>query len=227
MSRTRVLFVVALSVLLLSLAFAFGRATLATPAQQGSDLTGSQASPPNPSTPSLSSQGEMASADAASAPAATLPYTPTFWYKYYNGSDFISRSPTQYETVYAAPGGIYSSAGTLSQFITRVDLPQGARIREIIFIFVDNSTEDIGYWLVRYDPLNNAYSDLISNATSGAATSIRTQTTTGAPITTIDNCNYAYQLNVRTYVANSTQTIKGFRVGFEIPLNYLPLIMGR
>ena len=162
--------------------------------------------------------------DADSAPAATLPVTPGLWYKYFTGFDFVSRRPTEYQTVEVYVGGIRSSAGTSNDFVTRLDLPQGARIKEIIFLYVDNATSNINFWLVRYDPLNNTFSDLASQATSGASTAVRTQTATGSPITTIDNRNYTYQLQAWTYVANETHVIKGFRVGYEIPLVYLPLI---
>jgi hypothetical protein len=183
------------------------------------------APPPPSSASSVSSQGEDAPADAANAPAATLPVTPGTWYKYFTGFDFMSRRPTQYQPVEVYVGGIRSSAGTFNDFVTRLDLPQGARITEVIFLFVDNTTSNISYWLVRYDPLNNTFSDLVSSTTAGASAAVRTQTTSGAPIiTTIDNRNYTYQLQARTYVADETHVIKGFRVGYEIPIIYLPLI---
>lgn len=221
--RMRTVSAVVLGLLVVGL-LAFGGVSLAALQQQTVDPGSSQETPPPSSSSSASSQGEEAPMEASVAPAAALPVTPGTWYKYYNGTDFISRSPTQYQTVYVVPGGIHASAGTSNDFITRLDLPQGARITEIVFLFIDNSTSDISYWLVRYDPLNDAYWDLISRSTAGASASVRTHTTTGSPITTVDNRNYAYQLNVRTRVANSSQVIKGFRVGYQIPVVYLPLV---
>lgn len=227
MIHLRTLSVVILGFLVLGLLFTFGGASWAALRQQGADPGSSQATPSSSSSATLpgSSQGEAAPLEASVAPAATLPVTPGLWYKYYTGSDFISRSPTQCQPVYVIPGGICSSTATSCDFITRLDLPQGARITEIIFLFIDNSSSDMSYWLVRFDPLNDTFSDLISKATSGASSAVRTQTTTGSPITTIDNRYYTYQLQVRTSVAGTAQTIKGFRVGFQIPAVYLPLVM--
>jgi hypothetical protein len=223
MKSRKIFLIVLLAVLLMGLASGLSQA-------QGPD-----GAPPPPNTDAkqneeaittgASSQEGVAPVDAGNAPAATLPVTPGLWYKYFTGFDFVSRRPTQYQSVEVNFGGIRSSVGTFNDFVTRLDLTQGARIKEVIFLFVDNAPSDISYWLVRYDPLNNTFADLVSQTTSGASTAVRTQTTTGSPITTIDNRNYTYQLQARTYTADVTHVIKGFRVGYEIPLVYLPLIV--
>src|SRR5262245_61580491 len=99
--------------------------------------------------PGLASAAALppAGQDMVARPASILPVTPGVTYRVYGGTEFRPRnSGTQYATDL---GRTSWAGGPSDAFVVRLDLPQGAQITELLFLYVDNSPANLNFFLTR------------------------------------------------------------------------------
>lgn len=157
---------------------------------------------------------------------AAVPTTPGTTYKTFSGGAF---SPTNSSLTYSAQGGaVYATAlppGGFS-FSLELDLPQGAKITEVVFFVVDNDTAsnmDLG--LRSYNPETNSFSALETASSSGASTSLQTIVVPVDPPVQVDNTTTSYRLRVAPRVASSAHLLRGARIGYIVSQVYLPSVL--
>jgi len=160
--------------------------------------------------------------DTAIPAVATTPGT---FYRTFSGSRF---QPTSSALTYAALGGaIYATAlppGGYS-FSLDFDLPFGATITEVVFFVIDNdSTSNIDLGLRSYDPQADTFSSLESAASSGNSPQLQVIVIPVDPPVQVDNTTTSYRLRVAPGVASSAHLLRGARIGYTIPMSFLPLI---
>ncbi len=121
---------------------------------------------------------------------------------------------------YQGPGGI-SCAGTATDFTTRAQLPQGARITGLDYRFVDNSAlVSSNVSLVAYDTFeqSGAVTATIATAVSdGDDGSRRTSSSTPATTHIVNNDRYSYQLNWSPFACSAEIQIVGAAVRYTLP----------
>jgi len=164
---------------------------------------------------------DMAQAELALPSVATAPGT---YYRTFSGSRF---QPTASALTYAALGGaIYATAlppGGFS-FSMDFDLPHGATITEVVFFVIDNDATNMGLSLRSYDPETDAFVVIESSSSSGASSALQAIVIPVDPQIQVNNTTTSYRLRVAPSVATSTHLLRGARVGYTVPLAYLPMI---
>jgi hypothetical protein len=160
--------------------------------------------------------------DPAASPAAVGPT----YYRTYSGIEFM---PTTSNLTYSALGtGRYALAipGCCFSLRRPLDLPNGAQMTAITLYAIDNDvTYDIVLQLYRIAPsAGGSQAELDSLATIGANASSQTVTSTGSPITTIDNSLYAYSLRYAPVITGQDHLLVGVRVEYTVPTAFLPFV---
>ncbi len=144
--------------------------------------------------------------------------TPGMTYKLFSGFDFEPNT-SNLGYSYTASGRYATVLDSTAGFSLRLDLPQGAQVYEIMFLYRDNSTLSLNFFVSTYTPSTRRYSDPYSANTDGVqATNIMGYTffnPSGAALFSIDNVNTEYRLRVRMSEASSNQIIYGARVGYK------------
>lgn len=136
-------------------------------------------------------------------------------YKTIGGQNF---SPRDSDLTYGTGGSgmpIWAKANGAEIFAARVDLPQGARITEVVWYIVDNdAVNDAQLFLTRWDGVGSM-ADLSSRSTTSAATGIQALVTDVTPASIyVDNTASTYELQARLWGESSAILFYGARVGY-------------
>jgi hypothetical protein len=172
-------------------------------------------------------EGQQAALTAAKSGDNILavPTTPGTNYRTFSGTRF---QPTSSALTYAAlSGAIYATAipaGGFS-FSLEMDLPQGAKITEVVFFVVDNDASNISLSLVSYDPEANDSITLKSAFSSGASPTLQTIIIPVDPPIQVENTTTSYRLRVAPGVAATSQLLRGARIGYTASPLFLPTIL--
>jgi hypothetical protein len=153
------------------------------------------------------------------------PTTPGTFYKTVAGLDFIPEANT---TVYdrgTATGQLELEAASVdSEFVFRLELPQGAVITEVLWYFTKpTASGGYNFELRRIEPSNSDVLALYSNdtapAVAGGAIQLLTGTTTATVAQrTVDNTAFTYSLQADLpFVAAQIFLFYGVRVGYTLP----------
>jgi hypothetical protein len=158
---------------------------------------------------------------ASETAIATIPTTPGLTYKMYDSGHFSRfNSDTQFTYVL---GGLTVTAGTPS-FGQTLDLPGGAAVEEITFFFVDNGPETISF------TFTSVPADALAGTLHGSAdtTGIQTDgilsaTISGSPLTTIDNSQRLYRIEMDLPAGGSSEyRLQALRVGYRLQVSVPP-----
>lgn len=171
-------------------------------------------------------EGILVTAEGNSDEFAELmaaPTAPGTMYRSYSGTAFTPTASTMTyapigSAVYvtAIPAGGYSLSYELS-------LPHGAAITEVVFYLVDNHMENFSLSLRSYNDMG--FLQIRASGTSSRASgAIQTIIIPVDPPVVVDNTTSTYRLRVVPGVANSNHLLYGARVGYTVPLNFLPMI---
>jgi hypothetical protein len=109
--------------------------------------------------------------------------------------------------------GIYSSDGVSADFITPVQVPQGATVTKLTMFYNNTATASSGtLWFVRYrlDGNTTDQASVVAPATPAGYGSVSTTFTT-----VIDNTTYAYGFVWRS--AANTNTLAGAQIDYTLP----------
>ncbi len=128
-------------------------------------------------------------------------------------------SDTQFEYVL---GGLTVTAGTAS-FGQTLDLPGGAAVEEITLFFVDNGPETISFTFTSV-PADGLAATLHGGGdTTGIETDgILSTTITGSPLTTIDNSQRLYRIEMDLPAAAPEYRLHALRVGYRLQVSAPP-----
>lgn len=158
---------------------------------------------------------------ASETATAVIPTTPGLTYKMYDSGHFSRfNSDTQFEYIL---GGLAVTAGTPS-FGQTLDLPGGAAVEEITFFFVDNGPETISFSFtsVPADALAGTLHG--STDTTGIQTDgILSATISGSPLTTIDNSQRLYRIEMDLPPASPNYRLHAVRVGYRLQVSIPPV----
>jgi hypothetical protein len=194
------------------LLLAFGQA-LSRPAVQADPTSGWEEGRPVTS--------EDAAGNIVLPSVATAPGT---LYRTFSGTRF---QPTSSALTYAASAGaIYATAlppGGYS-FSLDFDLPSGATITEVVFFVIDNDTTNMDLSLRSYKPETDAFITLESASSSGASQTLQIIVVPVDPPIQVDNTTTSYRLRVAPGVGSSAHLLRGARIGYTVPVLFLPLI---
>ena len=164
---------------------------------------------------------DVTQGDIAIPSVATTPGT---FYRTFSGTRFQSTSSS---LSYSPIGGaIYATAlppGGFS-FSLDFDLPSGATITEIVFFVIDNDAAAMSLSLRSYNPETDAFIILESASSSGASSALQTIAISVDPQIHVDNTTTSYRLRVAPGVASSAHLLRGARIGYTVPLAFLPII---
>jgi hypothetical protein len=152
-----------------------------------------------------------------SAPARGLRY------RKYAGTDFHPRNTVQKdgsrsERTYFDNGAIYSSGGANDVFVAPLQLPDGARIREIQFSY--SLTDDVPILVQFFGfDLENHFTGFSETVPPPIPSDpdplhIRTYTMTGTPVR-VDNTTWSYVLRYGPQVPGPSHILWGARVGYQ------------
>jgi hypothetical protein len=167
--------------------------------------------------------GLPASEAAPTVPDVVPPTTPGTAYKTYSGTCFTPHGTENGATNYAGGGGVYRVSGS-NEYDCLLELPQGARVTEIVFYVRDDATSTIDLWFSIYQPDSGSFANVTGTNTSGADSSaIIQRKLSGSPITTIDNTRYQYILEVVLRETTNQHVIFGARVGYRMT-SVLPVV---
>jgi hypothetical protein len=171
--------------------------------------------------------GLMAAEATPVAPDTVPPTTPGTLYKTYSGTCFTPHGTESAASQYAGGGGIYrTSTSGSSEFDCLLELPQGARVTEVIYYVRDNSANTINLWFATYRPDIGAYANITSTDTTGVNSSAIVQRGfSGSSLTVIDNTAFQYLLEVGLNETTSNHTIYGARVGYVASTTFLPQVL--
>ena len=158
---------------------------------------------------------------ASETALAVLPTTPGLTYRMYDSGHFSrANSDTQFAYVL---GGLTVTAGTPS-FGQTLDLPGGAAVEEITFFFVDNGPETISFSFTSVPADAIAGTLHGSTDTTGIETDgILSATISGSPLTTIDNSQRLYRIEMDLPAGGSSEyRLHAVRVGYRLQVSIPP-----
>lgn len=213
MFRKNTLWISIMPVLLgLALLLAFGQA-ISRPVAQADSTSGWEEGRPVTSEATL---GDIALPSVQTAPGVL--------YRTFSGTRF---QPTSSALTYSAMGGaIYATAlpaGGFS-FSLDFDLPAGATITEVVFFVIDNDATNMDLSLRSYRPETDAFAAIASATSSGASPTLQIVVLPVNPPVQVDNTTTAYRLRVAPGVASAAHLLRGARIGYTVPVLFLPLI---
>ncbi len=171
-------------------------------------------------------EGQPVTQDAVPAGLAipAVPTVPGTYYRTFSGTRF---QPTSSELTFSASGGaVYATAlppGGYS-FSLDFDLPQGATITEVVFFVIDNNAANFGLSLRSYNPETDVFNILESASSSGASSALQTIVLPVNPQVQVNNATTSYRLRAAPGVGSNAHVLRGARVGYTIPLVFLPLV---
>jgi hypothetical protein len=178
---------------------------------------------------------------ASEAQADTSPQTyPTadgIVYKTFTGQDFYAAAQKDMKVANFGNGLVAVVPGTTTDdhFLTlRLDLPQGARITEVVFYYVHGAKEKIEFNLVRYNPLAataESLATLMAGEKDPVGADVQVKALTADfenPLAVVDNTAYEYSLQFFPSPGSRKHSdglrLAGARVGYTLPTVYLPAV---
>ena len=153
-----------------------------------------------------------------------IPTVPGTYYRTFSGTAF---QPTASAMTFAPIGGaVYVTAIPPGGYSLSLDinLPHGATITEVVFFVVDNDATNFNLSLRSFNPETNDFIILESAASTGALADLQSIILPVDPPVVFDNTTLSYRLRVAPGVASSAHLLRGARVGYTVPTNFLPLI---
>lgn len=168
----------------------------------------------------------------ASRPIATMPGV---IYQTFAGQDFRAVDPGGTKVKFTPGGQVAVIPGTTSEnhFLSaRLNLPQGARVIEIVFYYVRKTNEEIVFHLARYDPsaavVDYPLTLTAGDAVEGEVQSVYAMGSMDAPLVVFDNAVYQYSLEYfpspGSHKHNDGLWLSGARIGYGLPSTYIPLV---
>jgi hypothetical protein len=139
--------------------------------------------------------------------------------------------PTHSDLTFASYGpAIYAlniPAGGYS-FKAPVSLPNGASVTNIKIFLVDNSADSnmyIQFYRIRMSNSTQTELDWVSTVGLPPSTAVQTVAMTGAPISIIDNIQYAYSIRYQPVITGSEHQIVAAQIQYQLPVAaYMPLV---
>lgn len=157
----------------------------------------------------------MAALSGTKVLAAFSSQTPGLRYQKYGGHDFKPITGTTTSWVYNDNGSIYADFSIPGghAFSTRLQLPQGATIREVQFNFFSNDTIPLDFSLIAFD-LQNGFDVLFTSTSTTPDPDIQTISLDGNPAI-VDNAAWNYVLRWRPGLSGPAHILWGARVGYR------------
>jgi hypothetical protein len=123
-------------------------------------------------------------------------------------------STTVYTSGTSGGHGIISSAGVSADFITPVQVPQGATVTKLTMFYNNTNAASAGnLWFVRYSLATGAFADLAMAVAPAAPAGYQSVSTTFSAV--IDNTTYAYGFVWRS--GANTNTLVGAQIDYTLP----------
>jgi hypothetical protein len=97
-----------------------------------------------------------------------------------------------------------------------LSLPQGARVKKVVFSVIDATGSDIALAFTRSNTSAGTATSLRFGGTSGSSLLPRAVSFTGSPITVVDNTKYTYRLEA-LLATSAAHIICGGRVEYTLP----------
>ena len=162
--------------------------------------------------PSPSPQGRDAGEPAGETATTVPPATPGVTYSTFDGVAFRPDANDDGSSKYIVGGGI--SPAAYGWYAVRLDLPQAARVTELVWYVKDNSANNLALYLYSFDQSGVGGTSLAYAASSGASTAIQTLTASfTVPDVTVDNSKKSYLLYVLA-PADLGLVLYGARLGY-------------
>jgi hypothetical protein len=153
-------------------------------------------------------------------PPATTGFGPQI--KNFSGGHFFpSGSSLTYRHLGQAVYALALSSGR--SFQVSLGLPNGARIDRVTFFFIDNSAQNITFYVRNYYPVDGSYASLASGASGGTDPDLRLASY--EPGETVDTSYAVPLLRAECGVTGSTNLLVGAQVEYSFPLIFLPLVI--
>jgi hypothetical protein len=228
MSRPR--FVILMAMIAVGLGLSLGPGWLPAAARTGAQVV---VTPPpalpvleEPTASAFSLPGPVGPHEAAS-PAA-LPVTPGLAYRTFSGLAFQvydSRDQLVYNFGYSGRALLTTTALLPAEMTIPLQLPQGARVQELLFYFRDNSSANLTLGLVRIPLDTTAIVTVLTTTTNISSTEILSRNLVISPAWVIDNSQNEYVILASLNDFDPQQLIRGVRVGYTVATVLLPLVL--
>lgn len=228
MSRPR--FVILMAMIAVGLGLSLGPGWLPAAARTGAQVV---VTPPptlpvleEPAASAFSLPGPVGPHEAAS-PAA-LPVTPGLAYRTFSGLAFQvydSRDQLVYNFGYSGRALLTTTALLPAEMTIPLQLPQGARVQELLFYFRDNSSANLTLGLVRIPLDTTAIVTVLTTTTNISSTEILSRNLVISPAWVIDNSQNEYVILASLNDFDPQQLIRGVRVGYTVATVLLPLVL--
>jgi hypothetical protein len=138
----------------------------------------------------------------------------------YAGMSFEPRESGAVEKKYEGTGSI-SCTGTPAEFTYRAQLPEGARVTQLDFRYLDNEAGATASLELRaFDVFEEGGAStvlLASAVTTGASAAERTASAAINPPAVIDNGQFSYQLNWTPVVCAGNMELAGAKIHYTLP----------
>ena len=162
--------------------------------------------------PSPGPQGRDAGAPAGETATFIPPATPGVTYATFDGVAFRPDANDDGSSKYVVGGGI--SPAAYGWYAVRLELPQNARVTELVWYVKDNSANNLALYMYSFDQSGAGGTSLSYAASSGASTAIQTLTASfTVPDVTVDNSKKSYLLYVLA-PADLGLVLYGARLGY-------------
>jgi hypothetical protein len=131
------------------------------------------------------------------------------------GLAFVPRSSGTNVSAPPDTGCITKTSGS-DALVAPLSLPQGARVKRVVFNVLDNSVSDMSFTFSRYDAKSPARVDLRSGTSAGVVPGVHEFVLTGSPITVVNNARYTY--GVEAVLATTLQHLLcDVRIEYTLP----------
>jgi|YelNatPaOPRAMG01_1025707.scaffolds.fasta_scaffold00334_42 hypothetical protein len=161
--------------------------------------------------------------------------TPGVIYQTFAGQDFRAVDPGGTKVKFTPGGQVAVIPGTTSEnhFLSaRLNLPQGARVIELVFYYVRETNGTIVFRLARYDPsaasVDYPLTLTAGETVKGEVQSVYAMGSMDAPLAVIDNAVYQYSLEYfpspGSHQHNDALRLSGARIGYVLPTTYIPVV---
>lgn len=226
MSHTRFLILIAVIAVGLGLSVGPGWLPGATPAGAQTIATPTPASLEESTASAFSPSGPGGPHEAASPSA--LPVTPGLAYRTFSGLAFQvydSRDQLVYDFSFGGRALLTTTASLPAEMIAPLQLPQGARVNELLFYFRDSSSANLTLGLVRMPVDTAAFATVLTTTTNISSTAILSTSLVISPAWIIDNSQNEYLILASLNDFDPKHLVRGVRVGYTVATVMLPLVL--
>jgi hypothetical protein len=142
--------------------------------------------------------------------------------KSFSGAHFFpSGSSLTYQVLGEAVFALALSSGR--NFQVSLGLPNGARIDRVTFFYIDESAQNITFYVRQYYPSIATYSSLASGASGGSSAEVRLASF--EPLGLVDTSVGVPLLRAECGATGSTNLLVGAQVEYSLPVTFLPLVI--